>query len=274
MNRSKLKIASAFEATGLSRSLLALQRAALRPYARALNYHDVPHALAPAFESQLQFYARHFVSMGYEDLLALQAGEWRHEKPGLILTFDDGLRSHAEVVAPLLEKYEMTGWFMVPAAVLDEPAGAGRAPAHTVHEPTLSWRSLLRLRDRHVIGCHTFSHRRLTAALTPEELAFEIGDAKRALEQGLGCTIPVFAWVGGEEETYCSAAGEAIRRAGFRVSFMTNSAPIRAGADLLQLQRTNVEASDPPALVKLSLSGFFDAWYAAKRRRVNRLTAA
>ncbi len=38
MNRSKLAIASAFEATGLSRSLLALQRAALRPYARALNY--------------------------------------------------------------------------------------------------------------------------------------------------------------------------------------------------------------------------------------------
>ena len=44
--------------------------------------------------------------------------------------------------------------------------------------------------------------------------------------------------------------------------------------DLLQLQRTNVEASDPPALVNLSLSGFFDAWYAAKRRRVNRLTEA
>ena len=125
-----------------------------------------------------------------------------------------------------------------------------------------------------MIGCHTFSHRRLTAALTPEDLALEIGAAKRALEEGLGCSIPVFAWVGGEEETYSAAAAEAIRRAGFRVSFMTNSAPIRPGADLLQLQRTNVEASDPPALVDLSLSGFFDAWYAAKRRRVNRLTAA
>jgi len=273
MNRSKLAIASAFEATGLSRSLLALQRAALRPYARALNYHDVPYALAPAFESQLQFYARHFVSMGYDDLLGLQAGEWPHEKPGLVLSFDDGLRSHAEVVAPLLEKYEMTGWFMVPVGVLDEPAGAGRAPAHTVHEPTLSWHSLSLLRDRHVIGCHTFSHRRLTDALTSEDLALEIDSAKRALEEGLRCSIPVFAWVGGEEETYSAAAAEAIRRAGFRVSFMTNSAPIRPGADLLQLQRTNVEASHPPALVNLSLSGFFDAWYAAKRRRVNRLTA-
>ena len=100
MNRAQLAIASAFEATGLSRTLLALQRVALRPYARALNYHDVPYALAPAFESQLQFYARHFVSMNYQDLLSLHAGEWPYEKPGLLLSFDDGLRSHAEVVAP------------------------------------------------------------------------------------------------------------------------------------------------------------------------------
>ncbi len=271
MNRSKLAIASAFEATRLSRSLLALQRVALRPYARALNYHDVPYALASTFESQLQFYARHFVSMNYQDLLSLHAGEWPYEKPGLLLSFDDGLRSHSEVVAPLLEKYEMTGWFMVPAGVLDEPGGQARV--HDVAEPTLSWRSLLRLRDRHVIGCHTFSHRRLTASLTPVDLRRETGDAKRVLEDGLGCSIPVFAWVGGEEETYSAAAGEAIRRAGFRVSFMTNSAPIRPGCNLLQLQRTNVEASDPPALVNLSLSGFFDAWYAGKRRRVNRLTA-
>jgi peptidoglycan/xylan/chitin deacetylase (PgdA/CDA1 family) len=273
MNRSKLAIATACEATGLNRSLLALQRMALRPYARALNYHDVPYVLASAFESQLQFYSRHFVSMNYQDLLSLHAGEWPYEKPGLLLSFDDGLRSHAEVVAPLLEKYGMTGWFMVPVGILDE-AQARAAPVHDVAEPTLSWRSLTRLRDRHVIGCHTFSHRRLGAKLTSTELRREIGDAKRALEEGLGCSVPVFAWVGGEEKSYSAAAGEAIRRAGFRVSFMTNSASIRPGCNLLQLQRTNVEASYPPALVNLSLSGFFDAWYAAKRRRVNRLTAA
>ena len=79
--------------------------------------------------------------------------------------------------------------------------------------------------------------------------------------------------MGWRGETYSVAAAEAIRLAGFRVSLMTNSAPIRPGCNLLQIQRTNVEASDPPALVNLSLSGFFDAWFAAKRRRVNRLTA-
>ncbi len=273
MRRVKLAIARAFAATGSNRALLELERLALRPYARALNYHDVPARLAPAFEAQLQFYARHFVSIGYDDLLALQAGRWPHAKPGLVLSFDDGLRSHTEVVAPLLEKYGMIGWFMVPAAVLDE-LRPGQAPAHTVREPTLSWNSVLRMKDRHVIGCHTLHHTRLTAALTADELTTEIVVAKQVLEEGLGCPVPVFAWVGGEEETYSAAAAETIRRAGFRVSFMTNSAPIRPGADLLQLQRTNVEASDPPALVGLCLSGFIDAWFLTKRRRVNRLTAA
>jgi peptidoglycan/xylan/chitin deacetylase (PgdA/CDA1 family) len=272
MNRFKLAIATSFEATGLNRGLLAIQRVARMPYARALNYHDVPQTLASAFESQLEYYARHFVSVGYDDLLALQAGEWPHAKPGLVLSFDDGLRSHAEVVAPLLEKYAMTGWFMVPAAVL---GGADAdAVVHDVSEPTLSRRGLLRLHERHVIGCHTFSHRRLSNSLTPGDLAAEIAGAKRALEEALRCPVPVFAWVGGEEWTYSAAAAAAIRNAGFRVSFMTNSAPIRPGSDLLQLQRTNVEASFPPALLHLSLAGFFDAWFARKRRRVNRLTAA
>ena len=54
---------------------------------------------------------------------------------------------------------------------------------------------------------------------------------------------------------------------------MTNHARIRPGADALQLRRTNVEADYPPSLVGLSLSGFFDALYTAKRRRVNRGTA-
>ena len=96
---------------------------------------------------------------------------------------------------------------MVPAGVLAEAKGGG-PPAHGVGEPTLSWRSLLAAarpsRDR----LPYLQPSPAPAALTPADLAREIGDAKRALEEGLGCSIPVFAWVGGEEETYSAAAGE------------------------------------------------------------------
>ena len=273
MNPIKHTLPNAFEVTGLNAALLALQRAPYRPHIRCINYHDVPADQMAAFEEQLRFYAKHFAPVGHDELIAFHAGHWTHEKPGLLITFDDGLRSHAEVAAPLLEKYGMTGWFMVPAAVVRNAPGS-EGWEHTVVEDTLDYEGLRRLDEKHVIGCHTFSHRRLEASLTAEEIAGEIPAAKRQLEEWLEHPVDVFAWVGGEEWTYSAAAAAAIRAAGFRISFMTNNALIRPGDDLLQIQRSNIEAHFPPAVARFGLSGFFDVTYGPKRRRVNRLTSA
>jgi peptidoglycan/xylan/chitin deacetylase (PgdA/CDA1 family) len=173
---------------------------------------------------------------------------------------------------------------MVPVGFVDAPVGeqANFAREHQIHPAApaapderlaVSWDDLRRMDRRHVIACHTHSHRRLSASVSEAELAQEILGAKRRLEEGLGHPVPVFAWVGGEEHSYSAAAARAIRAAGFTMSFMTNNAAIRPGANLLALQRTNVEATFPAALTKLSLSGFFDVLYTPKRRRVNRLTA-
>jgi hypothetical protein len=64
-----------------------------------------------------------------------------------------------------------------------------------------------------------------------------------------------------------------IRAAGFRVSFMTNHAPIRRDTSLLQLQRSNIEGGDPLWLARFQLSGAMDVMYTRKRWRVNRLTS-
>ena len=273
MNPIKHALARVFDVSGLNAALLALQRAAFRPHIRCINYHDVLPEHRASFEGQLRFFAKHFAPVGREDLLAFHTGNWTEEKPGILLTFDDGLRSHAEVAAPLLEKYGMTGWFMVPAAVVRNAPG-GELWDHTVDEETLDYDGLRRLDEKHVIGCHTFGHRRLEASLSPEEIAWEIPAAKRKLEEWLGHTVDVFAWVGGEEWTYSAAAAKAIREAGFRISFMTNSHLFRPGDDLLQIQRSNIEAHFPDVVARFGLSGFFDVTYGPKRRRVNQITAA
>jgi peptidoglycan/xylan/chitin deacetylase (PgdA/CDA1 family) len=138
----------------------------------------------------------------------------------------------------------------------------------------LSWRDLRRLDGPHEVCCHTWSHRRLGPRLTQAELELEIGQAKRRLEEGLGHSVRGFAWVGGEEWAYSREAAERIRAAGFTYSFMTNNAVIRPHSELLQVQRTNVEAHFEPAFLNFCLSGFYDVLYLRKRRRVNRLTAA
>ena len=277
-------LARTFDVSGLNAALLRLQALGYGSHIRTLNYHDVPESHAGGFEAQLRFFAERFVPVGYDDLLAFQAGQWEHRRPGLILSFDDGVRSHAEVAAPLLEKYGFTGWFFVPVGFIDTPFEQQReyAEEHSISSgatrpgrpPAMSWEEIRALDRRHVVGCHTLHHTRLRATLTAQELEREIVVSKDRLERELGHPVALFAWVGGEEWAYSSAAARVIRRAGFRVGFMTNSAVIRSGTDPLQLQRTNVEVDYPPSLMRFQLSGFMDLLYTPKRRRVNRLTAA
>jgi peptidoglycan/xylan/chitin deacetylase (PgdA/CDA1 family) len=278
-------LASAFATTGLSAAGLRLQSRLLWPWARALNYHDVPAPLAGRFEEQLRFFSRHFVPVGPRELAELHAGRWPHAKPGLLLTFDDGLRSHADVVAPLLEAHGFCGWFNVPVGFVETPAAEQQAfarahrigfeaPARPDERIALSWRDLERIDARHEICCHGWNHRRLSAQLGPQDLELEIDGAKQRLEKALGHEVRAFAWIGGEEWAYSRAAAERIRAAGFEISFMTNNAVIRPHEELLQVQRTNVEAHFDPALLRLCLSGLYDLLYLPKRRRVNRLTAA
>lgn len=281
----KRHMARLLDRARISGALIRAQASFLGPHIRIVNYHDVPTSQAGAFERQLELYRRHFAPVGYDDLLALHAKRYQPPRPGLILSFDDGLRSHAEVVAPLLERHGFIGWFLVPVGLVEaKPQDQSDLAARGSiwHEPAnpvdpriaLTWSDLLDLDRRHVIGCHGWSHRRLTASLTSEDLDQEIVLAKRRLEQQLGREVPLFAWIGGEEVSYSASAARAIRDAGFRVGLMTNNAIVRPGSDLLQLQRTNIEASDPLWLVRFQLSGLLDLLYSPKRHRVNRLTAA
>jgi peptidoglycan/xylan/chitin deacetylase (PgdA/CDA1 family) len=61
-------------------------------------------------EAQLDFVARSYEVLRVEDLAARA---WPEN--ACVLTFDDGLREHLEVVAPALEAHGLTGCFCVPA---------------------------------------------------------------------------------------------------------------------------------------------------------------
>jgi peptidoglycan/xylan/chitin deacetylase (PgdA/CDA1 family) len=284
MHRGKLALARLLDATGVHEALLAGQARFGSPHLRAVNYHDVTPARAADFERQLRFFRERYTPMGKEDVLALAEGRWRSARPGIVVSFDDGLRSHAEICAPLLERYEIPGWFMVPAGFVSTPpaeqaafAAAHRITAESPPAPdgrvALSWDEVRQLDKRHVVGCHGFQHERLSAALSDAELEREIALAKRTLEGELGHEVDVFAWIGGEEPSYSSSAARRIREAGFRLSFMTNHAPFRTGDSALHIQRSNVEAHFPMSVVRLHVSGVMDLLYTSKRRRVNRLTS-
>ncbi len=282
--QKKELLAGVLDKLAILRALVGIQKLCFRPFIRAVNYHAVPECWAETFEQQLRYYQKHFVPVGLEDLAHLAAGTWPHEKPGLIISFDDGLRDNAEVAAPLLEKYGFIGWFFIPTGFIDTPPDrqldfAKEHDIFTVHGDVetlpyaMSWEQVRYLAEHHVVGCHTETHIRLRAELTEQQLHREIGDAKQHLEERLEREISVFCWVGGEAWSYSPQAAKHIRDAGFEASFMTNNSLIRPGVNLLQLHRTNIEADWSLATVRFQISGIMDFLYTKKRRLVNRLTS-
>src|SRR5262245_59144336 len=103
----KYSLAFATGMTLLPRWLLALQKRKLKGrYIRTINMHDTPHSSMANFRRQMRFFARHFNSACEADLqILLSDGHWGKPKPGLIITFDDGLRTNYDVAAPLLEEF-------------------------------------------------------------------------------------------------------------------------------------------------------------------------
>ena len=199
-----------------------------------MNYHDVPPFQSNAFEQQLVYYKENFNIVGRAGLDAVLAGQAVGGKPGLILSFDDGLRSHSDVVVPLLERHGLTGWFMVPTGFIDErpEEQTNYASDHDIEhyeydygDPriAMTWSDIRKIATTHEIGCHTWSHRRLASTLTTDELNREIPQAKRRLEAELGREVQTFCWVGGEEFTYSQDAASAIAEAGFQYGFMSNN---------------------------------------------------
>ena len=258
-------------------------RAAMFPFIRVVGYHDTPAMNAGRLRSHFEWYRRNFIDCDRARLDAFLNGEpWRERRPGLIISFDDGLRSNCTVAAPLLEEFGFTGWYMVPAAVPDLPPEREEEFARAQLIPNagpqsegklfLTWDDLRSLHAAgHQICCHSYHHKRLSSALSDAELDEEISQARRALEEKLGFAIDSFAWVGGEEYSFSKGAFDRMKSEGYARVFSTNCLPILPKQSPYFLERNHADASFSLNELRFSIGGVYDALYAPKRRRVARL---
>ena len=123
----------------------------------------------------------------------------------LSYTFDDGLRDHYTLAAPMLEEFGFHGTFFIIGKVVadtDELAAAKKPGVHG----GVSWGQVKDLAARgHEIGNHSWSHRQLVKC-TPEELAEEIERNRTVLTEKLGVAPLTFCYPG-------NGANEAVRAA-------------------------------------------------------------
>lgn len=236
------------------------------------------------FEAQLKFYKKRYNNITLSELELFFDQKYPHsKKPGLIISFDDAHRSNFVNAVPLLEKYGFTGWFMIPSGVVEyniqeQKEYIGRYWQEDKKQfadgrLVMSWEEVKLLEEKkHTAGCHTFTHHRMVQTDSDETLQKEIVYAKKYMEEKTGHDVSIYCWVGGEEWAYTKKASDIIKQAGFKYSFMTNTAPVTKNTSRLQIQRTNIEADNPVHLLRFQLGLLMDTFYYFKRKRVNKLT--
>lgn len=274
-------IAYLFFYTGISWLTFFFSRMFYGKHIRVINYHGTPSSQFRQFEKQLKWYSNWYENINYQELLDfLENGKWTKEKPGLIISFDDGKRNNYDVAKPLLEKFNFTGWFFIPPGwVVADTSFQKEVQVGDINllleypdgRLIMNRSELNDLQEKHVIGCHTMSHHRMNINDSEEKLIYEIIKSKRALEELTDQNQNIFCWVGGEEIYYTKPAAKMIKEAGYIMAFTTNTLPVFKNTDPFNLDRSNIEVSYSLPLVLFQLSGLMDLFYEAKRKRLKKV---
>jgi len=248
-------------------------------FIRVINYHDTFNAHASLLEEHMKFYQEHFTPVSFQDFdNFLRAKHWEKDRPGLIISFDDGTISNFEVAYPLLEKYGFIGWFFVPTNLIKKNNdsrlewGDVTIEASKKRRPRMNWNQLRELDNMgHVIGSHTKNHCRMFLKTPPEKVYEEIFLSKVELEQQLKHEVSIFAWVGGEEGSYSTTAANMIRKSGYRYAFINCPGPIVVLSNPYSLKRLNIESCYSIKMVKFCFSGLIDLFWYRRTKQVERL---
>lgn len=153
----------------------------------------------------------------------LDAEAERAGKRPVVITFDDGWGEQHTTAAPILAKHHQTATFFVYTRAVGEGPGV-----------YMSWDQLRALRDAgHAIESHTLTHPRLTE-VKDAELAEQLSESKKSLEERLGGTHTVFAYPFGACDERVIAA---TRAAGYSVAVGTDEHTRHCPGDIMTLGR-------------------------------------
>jgi peptidoglycan/xylan/chitin deacetylase (PgdA/CDA1 family) len=238
-----------------------------------LNFHGVsshryenvavdlqPHHSIAEFRQVLEWLRPRFPFLTVEDFMTT-------DKPGVLLTFDDGHANNLTNLLPLLTEFKAQGLFFVSTQHVMNPRDwlsftrkdARRGWGSEADVPDdfardcydgLSEGQLAELAKSPfaVIGAHTVTHPSLPTC-SPEDLRSELIESKRYLQKVSGKTVDTFAYPYGD---YNRAVAEAAREVGFRAAFAVDS--IHVGLLPFEIPRVGIYASDSHYL-DLKLSG-------------------
>lgn len=253
-------IASLTNAFGISSIMLRRLNKRNTNYVRVINYHETDNCDADNFVRQIKWFKKNYQIISYEEFKSFINGKFVcRDKPGLLITFDDGKQNNYSIGSKILNKNNAKGLFFISSDLIGTKG-------------YMTWDNVKELiKQGHFIGCHTSTHHRMNPNDPYDVLCYEIKESKEKIENNLKIDISSFCWCGGEEKHYTKQASDVIKEAGYDYSFLTNSAIVTPETNHLLIERTNIEASWGISLIKFQICGFIDLKYKKKRQRVESL---
>lgn len=119
-------------------------------------------------------------------------------EPLVAFTFDDGLSECFDMIAPVLEEYNVNAAFFINPNFIDgDETYIQNFTDNIIRTPgkcPMNWDQLANLYRRgHIIGAHTMDHFLLDGG-DIEEIRHQILGSKKAIENRLGNSCEYFAW--------------------------------------------------------------------------------
>jgi peptidoglycan/xylan/chitin deacetylase (PgdA/CDA1 family) len=163
------------------------------------------------------------------------------------ITFDDGYADNLYVAAPMLSENNLPFTVFVTTDFVRQGMPGFMTPVELKHLAQMPGVE---------IGAHGCSHRPLTAC-DDKELAIELGDSRKYLEDLLGRPIVAMAYPHGAADR---RVRDAAQHAGFTHAGCSHFDVNRPGRDSLMLSRCNILCYDTARVLRQKLHGDWD-WY-------------
>jgi len=208
------------------------------------------HVDVAAFEDQLlRLRAKGWVALDVDGYLGWRPGD----RPGFLITIDDGFRSAVELALPVLTRLEMPSLMMLPTGLLgattrwlDEQPDAPIIAADAVPELAAA---------RMEVGGHGWDHQDMRT-LSSAQLVQHTTDVRACLQDLTGVAPRTFAYPFGWHD---AAARAQVRAAGYTVAFS-----VYDDAGAMAVSRSDVKPDDTWSTLRWKLvPGYRRLWRAA-----------
>jgi peptidoglycan/xylan/chitin deacetylase (PgdA/CDA1 family) len=199
-----------------------------------LTYHSLDASgsvislSASLFQEQMAWLSRAGVNVVPLDRIQEDAG-------AVALTFDDAFQNFRENAVPVLRKYGFPATVFVVTGFCGRNNGWPSQPAvpRVPLLPLMSWSTIQELAGAGItFGSHTVTHPRM-ALLSAAEVAEELANSQRELEDRTGKAVTTFAYPYGETTPQVT---QAVRER-YRIACGTKLAYVSAASDPAELPR-------------------------------------